>query len=224
MAKYGLSTFLYAPLDADAEKYGEVEQMKGAISYKESLKKNDLKVYADNVLSIKDDSVNGGTLTLGVLDNKTEIFGPLLGRKTREITLPGSNEKTTVYVGNGDDVATPVGFGFVENIMESGNIKGYCVKFYPKVTFAPYDDEGSTKGENAEYKTTSVTGQLYNMDNGDYLYTAQTKTVLEAVTTLYALFGAEVPADVLAGLDGKGQTPGPDPAPGPDSGDNPPAV
>lgn len=193
MAKNGLSTFLHAELNADEKGYGEVKKLAGAISYKETLTKNDAEVYSDNKLKIKDTSVTGGTLELGVDDDDPVIFSPLLGRKTKKIMVDG--KEAEVNVGNTDDIPIYVGFGFVEN---ERNEKGsyYTVNFYPKVSFEPYDKENQTKQKTSEYKTPTITGTIYNLDNGDYKYDKRYTTILEALKMLYALFGKTIPDDL----------------------------
>lgn len=193
MAKNGLSTFLHSPYNEEKNTYGEVKKLAGAISYKEALSKSSNKIYADNTVAISDSSVTGGTLTMEVLDDSPEIFGPLLGRGKKNIEVDGKTEE--VYVGNSNDMPIYIGFGFIEN---EKNKEGayFTVNFYPKVTFEPYDKENTTKKENNEYKTPTVTGTIYNIENGDYKYEKRVATMLEAVKILYALFGKEVPADV----------------------------
>lgn len=197
MASNGLATFLFAPLDEEKSSYGSVKKLAGAISYKEALSKNNASVYADNVKKFEDTSVNGGKITLGVDDDDPAIFAPLLGKKTRKVTVGEASKE--IYVGNSEDIPIPVGFGLIEY---GRNEKGafYQPVFYPKVVFAPYDKEAETKKENNDYKTPTVEGTLYNIGNGDYKYDNRYDTLLEAVQVLYALFGAEVPEDVLANI------------------------
>lgn len=192
MAKGGLSSFLHAKLNTDGT-YGEVEKLAGAISYKETLTKNAYKQYADNQLAFEDTSVTGGSVALEVLDDNPVIFAPLLGQGTKKVKV-GTEEKE-VFVGNSDDVSIPVGFGFIENVRDTEGLK-YQVKFYPKITFAPYDKENSTKKESTEYKNPTVTGTIYNIDNGDYAYEQRFATMLEALKVLYALFGKELPVEL----------------------------
>lgn len=204
MAKNGLSTFLFAEFDEEKGTYGEVKRLAGAISYKESLTKSTTKVYADNRAVISDSSVTGGTIGLEVDDDDPKVFAPLLGRKTKQINVEGGKEE--VYVGNRDDIPVPEGFGFVEN---ERNEKGayYTVNFYPKVTFSPYDKENSTKKGENEYKTPNVTGELYNIENGDYKYEKRCDSMLKALQVLYALFGRTLPEDIAKKYDPGSSTP-----------------
>lgn len=192
MAKSGLSTFLYAELKEAEGIYDAVKKLSGAISYKEALDKNDAEVYADNTKKIVDKSVTGGSITLEVIDDDPEVFNPLLGRKIKKVTV-GEEEKE-VYAGNSNDVAIPIGFGFIENEKDENNQPKYKVNFYNKITFSPYDQENETKKKTNDYKTISVTGTIYNMENGDYKYEGRFTTMLDALKVLYGLFGAELPA------------------------------
>lgn len=193
MATNGLSTYLYATIDEKTEKYGDVDKLAGAISYKESLTKNSAKVYSDNVLKISDSSVTGGKIDLGVDDDDPDIFSPLLGQGKKNVKV--GDETLTVNVGNSNDVPKYVGFGFIEN--EKNDKAAYhTVNFYPKITFEPYDKEGNTKQENNDYKTPTVTGTIYGLNNGDYKYNRRCKSMLEALSVLYALFGKTVPTEL----------------------------
>ena len=199
MALNGIASFLHAPLDEAKKSYGKVLKLSAAISYKETLDKNASAVYADNVKQWEDNSVTGGKITLGVLDDDPTIFAPLLGRKTKKVSA-GDGEKE-VYVGNSEDISQPVGFGFIE-YGRNKKMPFYQVNFYPKVTFAPYDKEGETKKNNSDYKTPSIEGTIYNLDNGDYKYENRFDTLAEAVEVLYALFGkTEIPTDTLENLN-----------------------
>lgn len=187
--KNGLSTYLYAEIDESTGKYGEVKKLSGAISYKEALTKNSAPVYSDNILKFKDTSVTGGTLSLEVDDDSPEVFNPLLGRAKKSVS------GQEVYAGNSNDISVPIGFGFVENDRTQAGAF-FTVNFYPKITFEPYDKENATKKESAEYKSTTVTGTLYCTTSGDYNYNNRYNTMLEALTVLYGLFGAEVPEEL----------------------------
>lgn len=193
MATNGLSTYLYAPMDEKTEKYGDVKKLAGAISYKESLTKNSSKVYADNALKISDSSVTGGKVDLGVDDDDPAIFSPLLGHAKKKIKV--GDEMLDVNVGNSNDVPIYVGFGFIENEKNEKSAY-YTVNFYPKVTFEPYNKEGSTRQENNDYKTPTVTGTIYGLSNADYKYDRRCKNMLEALKVLYALFGKEAPSEL----------------------------
>ena len=187
MAKKGLSTFLYAPLNEEERTYGDVNKLAAAISYKEALTKNTVAVYADNVKQFEDNSVTGGSVTLELLDDDPKIFAPLLGRKMKKV---GAH---TVNVGNTEDMPIPVGFGLIENERTGTTTAFYKVKFYPKVTFSPYDTEAQTGKETPEYKYPTVTGSIYCIENGDYIMEERYPTIKEAIEVLYEMFGATVP-------------------------------
>ncbi len=212
MSKFGLSSFLYAPLEEAKGTYGSVAKLAGAISHKEALTMGSGAVFADNVKKYEDNSVTGGKLTLGVEDDDPTIFGPLLGRKKRKVST-GSEAEKEVYIGNSEDIPIPVGFGFIE-YGRSEKRKFYEVNFYPKVVFYPYDRESETKKENTDFKTPSIEGTLYNIQNGDYKYENRFDTLLEAVQVLYGLFGVtEVPPETLANIGvNTGTQAEPDPA------------
>lgn len=189
MAKRGLSTFLHAPLDMDTKTYGEIKKTGGAIEYNESINNNNYKHYEDDELQWEDASFKDGTIKLTVGDDNDEIFAELVGRKTKKITVGG--EEIEVVQGGTDDITIPVGFGFVEGIMnKKGNY--FRVKFYPNVTFKPYSTDGKTKNDSSDYITQSVEGTIGTLD-GTYIVYKTVKEQAEAIKILYALFGKEVP-------------------------------
>jgi hypothetical protein len=188
MARFGLKSFLYAPLNAD-KTYGDVTKLAGAIDYKETINTNSHKQYEDDELQWEDSGFKDGNLKLTVGDDDEAIFAKLLGRKTKTITVGG--EEKTVYVGGSNDIAIPVGFGFVEMFRNKEGIK-YGVKFYPSVTFKPYATEGKTAGENKEYSNQAVEGTIASVD-GEFQYYNRYATREEAIAVLYGLFGKEVP-------------------------------
>lgn len=160
MAQIGLKSFLYGELDESKKTYTAPAKLAGAIEIKESLTTNDAKLHADDTLVESDDSVAGGTLTLGIDDDDDTIFCPLLGKQSESIT-PTSGEAVTGYISTTEDTAKFVGFGYITKKTGSK----YKVYFYPKVKFKPYSIDGKTKGEKLEYATPSIEGDLFPLDN-----------------------------------------------------------
>ena len=73
MANTGLSTFMHAKRDEKTGEYAAPGKMAGAIEFKETLDRNDAKLYADNKRT-KDTSVTGGKLALTVDDDDETVF------------------------------------------------------------------------------------------------------------------------------------------------------
>jgi hypothetical protein len=185
--KNGLSTFLYAPYSNGA--YGTVAKLAGAIAYKETINLNSYKHHEDNALKWSDESFKDGLINLSIGHDDRAIFSGLLGRSTKTL----SNGKV-VYAGSINDVSVPVGFGFIENIKTSENVKKYKVKFYTNVTFKPYASEGKTDDRSGTYTTPAVDGNMQIDNNGDYIYENDYDTLSEAKTVLYGCFGKSVPS------------------------------
>ena len=87
MANTGLSTFMHAKRDEKTGEYAAPGKMAGAIEFKETLDRNDAKLYADNELKDSDTSVTGGKLALTVDDDDETVFAPILGATLEEMKV-----------------------------------------------------------------------------------------------------------------------------------------
>ena len=68
--------------------------------------------------------------------------------------------------------------------------KSYTGNFLPKVKYAEPSEEYTTKGENIEYKTPSITGRALAEDDGKWKYVKSFPTEKEALDYVYGKFGA----------------------------------
>lgn len=202
MAKKGLSTFLAAELDEEKASYGDIIKLIGAASAKRTLNKNDESIYGDNKSMIEDQSVTGGAIEISVVDDDPSVFGPIIGKTTRKMSVKtgtGEETKSVEYnVGNGNDVAKSYGFGWIEKEKIPGGSIKYHVWFFPKTTWANYDTEAETEAKTASYKKPTIKGTLSKLDNEDYEYDVRVDDLTEAVKVLYAFFGKEVTAEDAA--------------------------
>ena len=170
MANTGLSTFMHAKRDEKTGEYAAPGKMAGAIEFKETLDRNDAKLYADNELKDSDTSVTDET-----------VFAPILGATLEEMKV---GEKTyQKMVSRTDDEPVYEGFGFITK----KNGGKYRVTFYPKVKFVMGDEEAKSAEDKTEYTKPTVEGTLYPVD-GEYKVRVITESLEEAKKVLEALF------------------------------------
>jgi len=150
MAKIGLKY----PVYKSATKSGVIGK---AIQADISITVNDVKLYADDGIAESDKSFQEGTITLGVDDLSDEIQVEFLGHtkdtETGEITAKGT------------DNSPYVGIGFY-GIKKVNGARKYRAIWLPKVQFAEPEDTNSSKGENIEFNTPTMTGTIMLDDNG----------------------------------------------------------
>ena len=166
MANTGLSTFMHAKRDEKTGEYAAPGKMAGAIEFKETLDRNDAKLYADNELKDSDTSVTGGKLALTVDDDDETVFAPILGATLEEMKV---GEKT------------------YQKMVSRTDDEPVYVTFYPKVKFVMGDEEAKSAEDKTEYTKPTVEGTLYPVD-GEYKVRVITESLEEAKKVLEALF------------------------------------
>lgn len=180
MAKIGLNSFRYGVLaeanDGTAS-YDGANTPARAISCTADITNNEAKLFADDVLAESDTSFQSGTVTIGIDDEDQATMATLLGH-----TVSQSGE----MVRNASDTAPYVGFGRIVTKMVNGVYK-YKVEFLCKVKFAEPSQENNTKGENLEFGTTTIEGQIATLANGDWSKTKTFDTKADALTYLEGL-------------------------------------
>lgn len=161
MAKIGLNNFRYGILteaqDGTPSYAGALTPGK-AISCNVEVTNNDAKLYADDVVQESDTSFAGGTVTIGLDRADYTTQANMLGHTYSE---------STGMVRNSNDTAPYIGFGRVVNLMQDGILK-YKVEFLYKTKFAEPSQEDNTKGENVEFGTISMEGQIAQLGNGNW--------------------------------------------------------
>lgn len=191
MANVGLKKFLYGVLteSASGNTYGIPAKLAGAIEIKDSPNINEANLYADDEIVESDYSVSNGTLTLGIDNDEESVFGPLLGKAEKEISVGTEDDAETVkeYTSSGTDIGKYVGFGYIKRKIISGKDK-YVVVFYPKVKFKPFQADAKTKGEKLEFTTPSVEGKYFDLSGSGYKKEIPFATLANAVTHLNNLF------------------------------------
>lgn len=181
MAKIGLNSFRYSVLTEGSDgtpSYAGAETPAKAISCNVSITNNEAKLYADDVLAESDTSFQSGTCTIGIDDEDQTTMATLLGHTV--------DTQTGVMVRNSNDTAPYVGFGRIIKKMVSGVIK-WKVEFLYKVKFAEPTQENTTQGENLEFGTSTIEGQISTLADGRWSETKTFATKAEALTFLEGL-------------------------------------
>ncbi len=118
---------------------------------------NEGKLYADNQLSEYVKEFKDGTMTLGTDQLPKAAESVCFGHT---VTDNGVNYKT-------GDSANFVGVGFYVDEMVDG-VKKYAAIVIYKVKFTENAEDYSTKGENIEFKTPSITGTIAGLGSTDW--------------------------------------------------------
>ena len=157
MARIGLKGLTYAPYtsggDGGAITYGTVVQKTGLmITADLTLEREDVSLYADDARQEHANSVTGGTMTLELADLDDTTKTALLGWAT--------NSDGALVVSDAD--SPYVGFGYTAKKIKSGSTS-YIGYWIDKIQFGLDSDSNSTKGENSEFRTESLTGKMFGV-------------------------------------------------------------
>lgn len=183
MAKIGLNNLWYSHLTEAQDgtpTYDGAKSFGKAVSANASITNNSASLYADDALAESDTSFQGGTLTLGVDDDREATFADLLGH-----TISEQGE----VVRNVNDIAPYVAVARIIVKMVQ-NVRLYKVEVLYKVKFSEPSSEANTKGESVEFSTPTIEGTIMALANGDWS-TAQTFSTKEAaIAFIQTLFAA----------------------------------
>ena len=184
MANIGLRKFWYAELDTEADTYGEIQTLAGAIESKMSLTTTNAELYSDDELNDKVDEFVKASLTLGIDNDNDKVFAGLLGQTAKKLVngVFEYTQKTT-------DQPIFVGFSQIVTKREKGHYK-YKAEFLKKVQFKPFSTDKKTKGESLEFATPSVEGTIYP-HNGEWEKHATFDNEKDAIEYIKLCFGAE---------------------------------
>lgn len=199
MAKIGLRNFLFGVLTEQSDgsaSYGEAIKPAKAISCSVSITNNEAKLYADDGLAESDTSFQSGTVSLGVDNEDNTVMATLLGH-----TLSGGE-----LVRTSNDTAPYVGLGRIVTKMVNGVYK-YKVEFLYKVKFAEPSQDDTTKGENLEFGTSTIEGQVACLADGRWSCSKTFNTMDDAQTYLESFFETPVSATVTYNANGGSNPP-----------------
>lgn len=182
MAKIGLNNFRYSKLINEADDgtptYDGPKKPAKAISCSVSITNNQAKLFADDGVAESDTSFQSGTVTAGIDDEDQETMADLLGHEV--------DETTGAMIRSSYDTAPYVSWGRVIVKMVGGVYK-YKVEFLYKVKFGEPSQEDNTKGENLEFSTSTIEGQISTLADGRWSETKTFDTQAEAITYLEGL-------------------------------------
>lgn len=162
MAMVGLRYAVFARIKKDGEKRGqEIEYDAGVVVGKMmtadvTYERNTEPLYADDTEAENDNSITGGTVTVGVDDildpARVVVFGDY-----------EDGEGTGEYEDNGD--ASPYGgFGYLR-VRRKDNVTTFVAYWLHKVQFASSSEAAQTKGSTINWQTPTLTGNLMGVNN-----------------------------------------------------------
>ena len=175
MAKIGLKYPVAAIITAEnadaAPTYDTGFIIGKAVSANKNITSNDNPLYGDDAIAENYTFFSEGTIELGVTDFGTdtedtlEIQAKLLGH-TVETEGEGSSA-VKVIVKKASDNAPYVGLGYYKT-KKLNNVKMYEATLLYKVKFQLPSEETTTKGQNIEWQTPSITGRIMTLaENSD---------------------------------------------------------
>lgn len=159
MAVIGLKYLVVAPIiseqDGTEPTYGKGMKVGHLMKADLSWNRGDAKLFGDNVLVERDNSITDGTLAIGTTYLSPEGRQMMLGETTFGTTEEG--EEPT-YVTN-DDPAPYVGTGFVTQESADQADTEYMAWWYWKVQYG-MDESAETRGETVNYQTPEMSGNI----------------------------------------------------------------
>ena len=180
MARIGLKGLTYATISTGGEGSAVVYTggaTKGDMMIRADviLNHEDVKLFADNHTVERANGVVGGTIALELAKLPDDVKTALLG-----YTVSGNVLTVT------EDPAPYVGFGYITCEIESG-VKSYMGYWFPKCQFGLDNDSASTKGDNTEFQSNQLTGEILGVvtttgGKAEYYYT-DTESTESAVRT-----------------------------------------
>lgn len=157
--KYPVAAVIKSESSAALPTYDKGFVVGKAISCEKSIESNNNPLYADDAIAENDTSFSSGTLTLGVADfgsdneEGIEIQAKLLGH---EIVTEDSGK---IIRKKSNDNSPNVGFGYYKT-KKINNVQCYEATILYKVKFQLPSESANTKGENVEWQTPEITGNI----------------------------------------------------------------
>ena len=188
MASVGLRYAKYNQIDYNTKKYKALEGSKvptlgKLVDGKLTIDKNDVSLFADDVLAENDTSFKSGTLNLTVADVDDDTYAD----------VKGCESKSSEVTENIDDTVPEIGYGHIITKMING-VKKYKVEFLPRIKITNITQDAKTKGESIEFGTASIEAKVFalveeinGLKIGDYKKIKTFDTLEAAVTYLDGL-------------------------------------
>lgn len=179
MATIGCRYVVFAPIKTEehgkAPVYDTGVVLGRSISMDMSYERNDSKLYADDTLAESDNSITGGTMTVGVDQFTPEGRVAALGVELVEV------EGQSVYRTKGK--AAPYGgLGIIE-VQRYKGVTTYNPTWVYKTQFGPAGKSMKTKGESIDWQTREAQGDImgtYIDDSGEPTFVDDTSFATEA--------------------------------------------
>ncbi len=152
-------------------------------------------LYADDIQAEYDKEFKYADVTMNTSTLPLEAHERMFGHK-----IGGNSESEINY--NANDEQSYVGMGWISSEKIDGKRK-YVGNFLNKAKFSEPSEDYSTKGDNIEYKTPSISGRALALDNGDWKKADSFETEKEAVAYVYKLFGKELKPLTVKSAEGQ---------------------
>lgn len=186
MAKIGFEYIVAGKLNeavsvsAATAKYTESREIGPGATFSGTPTSGDVKDYGDDRTLLTDVSVTGGTLS-------AELNEPTLGNEAW--LLGHTYSETDGMLRNINDIPPYVGVGLVGKSKKDNDTVIYRAKVYLKAQFKEPTDESSTKQESVTFSHTTLEGNLFQLENGDWKQEKDFATLAEAKTYLNGIIG-----------------------------------
>lgn len=194
MAYVGLRKPIVAAMQPEGG-YGEPFACGKAIGITVTPSFAEASLYADDIQAEYDKEFKYADVTLNTSTLPLEAHERMFGHK-----IGGNSESEINY--NANDEQSYVGMGWISSEKIDGKRK-YVGNFLNKAKFSEPSEDYSTKGDNIEYKTPSISGRALALDNGDWKKADSFETEKEAVAYVYKLFGKELKPLTVKSAEGQ---------------------
>lgn len=168
MARIGLKNIMYSILD-DKDAVTKAEKLRGAIEFKVELETADGELRGDDTILESDNVISGGKVSTTVAEDDDETIAKISGHAFKD----GETKRTTL------DQAPYLAINRVVTVIDKG-VHKYKVEHLYKIKFNVSLPEETTKQDKIEYKTRSLEGKMFPLDNGDWSVSKTFPTYAEA--------------------------------------------
>lgn len=176
MARIGMKHPVWAPLlketNGQMPAYGKGVVIGGAIAGTITITRNNVELYADDMLKESDNGATGGNISLevdGVADNVLAVISGAVTNNDQSIDITG-------------DPSPYGGYGYIEEI-SLNNVKSYSALWIFKVMMGQTSVNSNTRGQSTSYGTTTLDGTMSAVVPGEdmknHLYRRKSFTTLQ---------------------------------------------
>jgi hypothetical protein len=159
MAQVTLKNLIIAPITAEAAgalpTYGTGRKVGHLMKAYISWNRGDVKLYGDDKLVAKDNSVTSGTLSIDTTYLNRADRNMLLD--ISESNTPGTGEVQEYMLGDKESPYVGAGYVWKDNLISD---KPFLAYVYMKVQFS-MNEEMETKGESTQYKQPTIEGEVF---------------------------------------------------------------